>query len=356
MKALILVAGSGTRLRPVTHTGAKQLVPVANKPVLFYALEAIVAAGITEAGIVVGPHSDDVQEAVGDGSRFGISVTYIEQERPLGLAHAVLISQDFLGDDDFLMYLGDNFVGDGVAAFTDEFRRHRPTAQILLTPVPDPTAFGVAELDAEGRVISLEEKPAEPRSDLAVMGVYLFTAAVHEAIGEIKPSARGELEITHALQWLIEDGRTVNSAVSKGYWRDTGNVADMLDVNRHVLETDVRREIAGEVDTESTVTGQVRIEAGARVVRSRIEGPAVIGAGTVVTDSRIGPHTSIAEDCEITSSGVSSSIVLRNSAVRGVPSVSASLLGRHALVTSAPTVDEAHRLFLGDHTRVMLAG
>ncbi|MEU3771939.1 glucose-1-phosphate thymidylyltransferase [Streptomyces sp. NPDC032472] len=354
MKALVLAAGSGTRLRPVTHTGAKQLVPVANKPVLFYALEAIAQAGITEVALVVGPSSDDIKDAVGDGSAFGIDVTYICQDVPLGLAHAVLISQDFLGGDDFLMYLGDNFVGGGIAGFAEEFRRTRPGAQILLTPVPDATAFGVAELDGDGRVVCLEEKPAVPRSNLAVMGVYLFSAQIHEAIREIKPSARGELEITHALQWLIEEGREVRSCLHSGYWRDTGNVSDMLEVNRHVLDA-ATGEIAGEVDAESRLTGAVLIAPGARVVRSDIEGPAVIGPGTVVTGSRIGPHTSIAADCEITDSRIDGSIVLQGSTVRGVPAVTASLIGRHTTVTSAPAGDTAHRLVLGDHTRVTLA-
>ncbi|KUN00448.1 glucose-1-phosphate thymidylyltransferase [Streptomyces yokosukanensis] len=355
MKALVLAAGTGSRLRPVTHTGAKQLVPVANKPVLFYALEAIAAARVTDVGIVVGPSADDIREAVDDGSHFGLDVTYIRQEEPLGLAHAVQVSQDFLGDDDFLMYLGDNFVGEGVAHVAAEFRRQRPAAQILLTAVADPTAFGVAELDAEGRVVSLEEKPRVPKSDLAVMGVYLFTSAIHEAIREIKPSARGELEITHAIQWLIEDGRDVRSTISTGYWRDTGNVADMLDVNRHVLDsTVVDHRVAGDVDADSRLTGRVHVAPGARVVRSRIEGPVVIGPGAVVVGSRIGPHTSIAEDCEITGSDIESSIVLCGSTVRDVPAIAASLIGRHTSVVSARP-GETHQLVLGDHTRVTLA-
>ncbi|MFC9057118.1 glucose-1-phosphate thymidylyltransferase [Streptomyces sp. NPDC057074] len=355
MKALVLAAGTGSRLRPVTHTGAKQLVPVANRPVLFYALEALAAARITEVGVVIGPRADDIKESVGDGSDFGLDVTYICQEEPLGLAHAVLVSQEFLGDDDFLMYLGDNFVGEGVAHFADEFRRQRPAAQILLTPVADPTSFGVAELDAEGRVVSLEEKPRTPRSDLAVMGVYLFTSAIHDGIREIKPSARGELEITHAIQWLIEEGRDVRSTVSTGYWRDTGNVADMLDVNRHVLDSLVTDHTAvGEVDEDSVLTGEVRVAPGARVVRSRIVGPVVIGSGSVVVGSRIGPHTSIAEDCEITGSDIESSIVLLGSTVRDVPAITASLIGRHTSVRSARAGGN-HHLVLGDHTRITLA-
>ncbi|MFI1734547.1 glucose-1-phosphate thymidylyltransferase [Streptomyces acidicola] len=337
MKALVLAAGTGSRLRPVTHTGAKQLVPVANKPVLFYALEALSAVRITDVGLVIGPGADDIKASVGDGSAFGLDVTYICQEEPLGLAHAVLVSQEFLGDDDFLMYLGDNFVG-GVAHFADEFRRQRPAAQILLTPVADPTSFGVAELDGEGRVVSLEEKPQVPRSDLAVMGVYLFTSAIHDGIREIKPSARGEPEITHAIQWLIEEGRDVRSTVSTGYWRDTGNVTDMLDVNRHVLDSlAADHPLAGEVDDDSVLTGQVRVAPGARVV-----------------GSRIGPHTSIAEDCEITGSDIESSIVLLGSTVRDVPAITASLIGRHTSVRSARAGGN-HQPVLGDHTRITLA-
>lgn len=340
----------------MTHTGAKQLVPVANKPVLFYALESIAAAGITEVGVVLGPNMDDITSAVGDGSKFGMDVTYIRQEQPLGLAHAVLISQDFLAEDDFLMYLGDNYLSGGVARFLDTFGRDRPAAQLLVTPVPDPRAFGVAELDPEGRVISLEEKPAEPRSDLAVTGVYLFTPAIHCAVREIKPSARGELEITHAVQWLIDTDRSVKAVVNTGYWRDTGNIEDMLEVNRHVLDTSPpERRIAGEVDAESVLIGSVRVDAGARIVRSRIEGPAAIGPGTHITDSRIGPHTAIAKGCRIDSSSIEFSIVLDGSAVQGIRTIHSSLIGRHTVVTSAPDIGSRHRLVLGDHTQVTLA-
>src|SRR6516165_5008167 len=237
MKALVLSGGSGTRLRPITHTSAKQLLPVANKPVLFYGLEAIAAAGITDVGIVVGDTAPAIAAAVGDGSRFGIRATYLRQEAPLGLAHAVLIAREFLGDEDFVMYLGDNFIVGGITSLAEEFSARRPDAQIMLTKVPDPRAFGVAELDGAGRVVGLEEKPRIPKSDLALVGVYLFTPAVHEAVAALKPSWRGELEITEAIQWLIDAGRSVDSTVITGYWKDTGNVADMLEVNRTVLES-----------------------------------------------------------------------------------------------------------------------
>src|SRR3954451_1614401 len=278
MKALVLSGGAGTRLRPITHTSAKQLVPVANKPVLFYGLESIAEAGITEVGVVVGDTAAEIQEAVGDGSKFGLEITYIPQERPLGLAHAVLIARDWLGDDDFVMYLGDNFIVGGISSLVDDFRHHRPDAQILLTKVAAPRAFGVAELDAAGQVIGLEEKPKAPKSDLALVGVYLFTPLIHEAVRAIRPSWRGELEITHAIQHLIDARADVRSTVIKGYWKDTGNVGDMLEVNRSVLEGGERR-IDGEGGQLTETVGRVVVEEGARVVNSRIVGPVVIGAG-----------------------------------------------------------------------------
>ncbi|MET9731123.1 glucose-1-phosphate thymidylyltransferase [Streptomyces sp. NPDC006458] len=353
MKALVLSGGAGTRLRPITHTSAKQLVPVANKAVLFYGLESIAAAGITEVGVVVGDTAEEIQEAVGDGSKFGLDITYIPQERPLGLAHAVLIARDYLGDDDFVMYLGDNFIVGGITDLVDEFRRSRPDAQILLTHVPDPRAFGVAELGDDGHVVGLEEKPEKPKSDLALVGVYLFTPAIHEAVRAIGPSWRGELEITHAIQHLLDDGADVRSTVIHGYWKDTGNVVDMLEVNRTVLEG-MERRIDGEVDDTSETIGRVVIEEGARVVGSRIVGPVVIGAGTVVTDSYVGPFTSVAENCRITDSELEFSIVLRESSIDGVGRIENSLIGRHVEVTPAPSVPSAHRLVLGDHSKVQI--
>ncbi|WP_411145668.1 glucose-1-phosphate thymidylyltransferase [Streptomyces sp. x-80] len=354
MKALVLAGGTGSRLRPITHTSAKQLVPVANKPVLFYGIESLVAAGITEIGIVTGDTAPEIEAAVGDGSRFGARVTYLPQDRPLGLAHAVLISRDWLGDDDFVMYLGDNFVVGGITELVDGFRARRPDAGILLTKVADPSAFGVAELDAEGRVSRLTEKPPAPRSDLALVGVYLFTPAVHTAVRAIAPSARGELEITDALQWLVAQGYTVSPTVITGYWKDTGNVTDMLEVNRSVLET-VEPAQDGTVDAASELVGRVRIEAGARVVRSRIVGPAVIGPNSVVTDSYVGPSTSVAGDCVITGSEVEFSIVLTGSRIEQAGRVEGSLIARDVHVTGAPRAPRAHRLVLGDHSRVQIS-
>ena len=356
VKALVLSGGSGTRLRPITHTSAKQLVPVANKPVLFYGLEAIAAAGVTDVGIIVGDTAPAIEAAVGDGSGFGIKVTYIRQLAPLGLAHAVLVAREFLGDDDFVMYLGDNFIVGGITGLVEEFAASRPDAQIMLTRVSDPRAFGVAELDpASGRVKSLEEKPKQPRSDLALVGVYLFTPAIHEAVASLKPSWRGELEITEAIQWLLDSGRTVASTTITGYWKDTGNVSDMLEVNRLVLES-LEPRLDGTVDAASCeVIGRVVVEPGATVTGSRIVGPAIIGAGSKITGSYIGPFTAIDEDCSVTDSEIEYSIVLSNASISGVRRIEASLIGHYAEVTPAPRVPRAHRLVLGDHSKVQIS-
>jgi glucose-1-phosphate thymidylyltransferase len=354
MKALVLAGGSGSRLRPITHTSAKQLLPVANKPVLFYGLEAIRDAGITDVGIVVGDTAAAIQAAVGDGRAFGLDATYIRQDAPRGLAHAVLIARDYLGDDDFVMYLGDNFIVGGIALLVDEFRSGRPDAQIMLTTVPDPRQFGVAELDDAGEVTGLEEKPLHPKSDLALVGVYIFTPGVHEAVRHLAPSGRGELEITEALQWLIDSGHKVRSTTISGYWKDTGNVADMLEVNRMVLES-VEALQQGDVDDASELIGRVVIECGARVSRSRIVGPVIIGAGTRVDRSYVGPFTSVAQDCAIVDSEIEYSIVLRGASVRGVRRIEASLIGHDVEVTPAPRVPKAHRLVLGDHSKVQIS-
>jgi glucose-1-phosphate thymidylyltransferase len=327
---------------------------VANKPVLFYGLEAIREAGIADVGIVVGETASAIKAAVGDGAAFGLNVTYIRQDAPLGLAHAVGVARDYLGDDDFVMYLGDNFIVGGISSLTAEFVISRPDAQIMLTTVPDPRQFGVAELDDSGQVIGLDEKPEHPKSDLALVGVYLFTPAIHEAVRRLRPSARGELEITEALQWLIDSGHKVRSTIISGYWKDTGNVADMLEVNRMVLEgLAVRQD--GVVDSATELIGRVTIEAGAQVSRSRIVGPAIIGAGARVDSSYIGPFTSVAAGCAILDSEIEYSIVLRGASLRGVRRIEASLIGHDVEVTPAPRVPRAHRLVLGDHSRVQIS-
>ncbi|GAB2943207.1 glucose-1-phosphate thymidylyltransferase [Nonomuraea fastidiosa] len=354
MKALVLAGGSGTRLRPITHTSAKQLVPVANKPVLFYGLEAIAEAGITELGLVVGDAHAAIEAAVGDGSAFGLQVTYLRQEAPLGLAHAVLIARDYLGDDDFVMYLGDNFIVGGITGLVERFTAERPAAQILLTRVGDPRQFGVAELDADGRVIGLEEKPEHPKSDLALAGVYLFSPAVHAAVAECKPSWRGELEITDAIGHLIESGQRVESTMITGYWKDTGNVTDMLEVNRLVLESAEPR-VEGLVDVASELIGRVVIEPGAVVERSRVVGPAIIGGGARIRDSYVGPYTSIGASCTVTGSEIEYSIVLPRASIAGVGRIESSLIGHDVEVTPAPHTPRAHRLVLGDHSRARIS-
>ncbi|WP_433500635.1 glucose-1-phosphate thymidylyltransferase [Sphaerimonospora sp. CA-214678] len=353
MKALVLAGGKGTRLRPLTHTSAKQLVPVANKPVLFYGLEAIRDAGITDVGIIVGDTGREVREAVGDGSAFGLDVTYIEQEAPLGLAHCVLIAREFLADDPFVMYLGDNFLVDGITGLVDAFRADRCDARILLTRVAEPQFYGVAELGPDGEIVSLEEKPEHPRSDLAIVGVYTFSPAIHEAVRAIEPSARGELEITDAVKWLIDTGHRVRSHLVTGYWRDTGRLQDMLECNRIVLEA-IEPDTGGTVDGLSEVTGRVVIAPGAVVEGSVIRGPAVIGADTKIIRSYVGPYTSIGEGCVLEDAEVGYSIVLGDSAIRGVSGLTYSLIGRNVEVTRAAGVPNTHQLMVGDHSRVQV--
>ena len=354
MKALILAGGSGTRLRPITHTSAKQLVPVANKPVLFYGLEAIADAGITDVGIVVGDTAPAIRDAVGDGSAWNLKVTYIRQEAPLGLAHAVSVSRDYLADDDFVMWLGDCFIVGGINPMIEQYRASRPDAMVMLTRVPDPTRFGVAELDEAGRLIGLEEKPKQPKSDLALTGVFFFSPAIHDVIPSLTPSWRGELEITEAIQAMIDTGRCVRSVTISGFWHDTGNVTDMLEVNRLVLEG-LSPALDGVVDSSSQLIGRVVVEAGAVVSGSRIVGPVIIGAGSKVTDSYIGPFTSIEEGCDIADSEIEYSIVFRGASIHGVRRIEASLIGHDVQVTRAPKVPHAHRLILGDHSKVQIS-
>ncbi|GAC1331765.1 MAG: glucose-1-phosphate thymidylyltransferase [Mycobacteriales bacterium] len=354
VKALVLAGGAGTRLRPITHTSAKQLVPVANKPILFYGLEAIRDTGITEVALIVGDTAEEIEAAVGDGAQFGLQVSYIRQDAPRGLAHAVLIARDFLGDDEFVMYLGDNLIIGGITELVEEFARDRPDAQILLTKVADPSQFGVAELTPEGRVASLVEKPANPTSDLALVGVYMFGPAIHDAVRAIEPSARGELEITDAIQELIRTGRDVRPHMVSGYWKDTGRLDDMLETNRKVLESFEPR-IDGEVDAESRIVGRVVVEAGARIVRSTVRGPAVIGRDTVIMDSYVGPYTSIYHSCDVERIEIEHSIVLERSTIRDVARIEDSLIGRDVEVVPSTMLPRAHRLLLGDHSRVSIA-
>ena len=366
MKGLILSGGAGTRLRPITHTSAKQLVPIANKPILIYGIEAMVEAGISEIGIIISPETGgDIQEEVGDGSTFGAAITWIRQEDPLGLAHCVLIAREFLGDDDFVMYLGDNMLEQNLVGFVGEFesRRSAPelgsqnqlVAQILLTKVDDPSSFGVAEVDEVGHVVALVEKPENPPSDLALVGVYLFDKTIHEAVAAIDPSPRGELEITDAIQWLIDQGHEVAHDVLAGWWLDTGKKDPLLECNRLVLDT-IERQIDGEVDEASEVEGRVQISAGAKIINSTVRGPAVIGANTVIENSHVGAYSSIAENCSVTNSELDHSVILSDSTITNVPRMVDSLIGSHVVVDSASRVRAGIRLMLGDHSQIELEG
>ena len=351
MKGLVLSGGKGSRLRPLTYTRAKQLVPVANKPVLFYGIEALVAAGVRDIGIVVGDTHEEIRAAVGDGSHWNASVTYIEQDAPRGLAHAVLISEEFLGDEPFVMYLGDNLLNKGITPFVEECVASGPAAQILLTRVPDPQMFGVAEL-SDGQVVRLVEKPKEPKSDLALGGVYMFGPEVFESVKRITPSFRNELEITDAIQDLIDRGLTVRPHLVEGWWKDTGKLDDMLEANRLILET-MERRIEGSVDTKSRVEGKVAIEAGAEIIGSVIRGPAIIGANARIEHAYVGPFTSIMNDVEIRESELEHSIVLEGSVLSDLASrVIDSLIGRNVRIIRQPVKPSAYRFMLGDNSEV----
>ncbi len=353
MKALVLAGGSGTRLRPITHTSAKQLVPVANKPILFYGLEQIRDAGITDIGIIVGETAEEIRAAVGDGTALGIKATYIPQDEPLGLAHALLCGEDFLGEDDFVMFLGDNLIEGGITPMVRDFEERRPDAQILLKQVNDPERFGVAELDDEGAIVRLVEKPEVPPSDMALVGVYLFTPAIFEAAKAIEPSARGELEITDAIQHLIDDGHTVRSSVVTGWWLDTGKKDELLSANRIVLGG-LRRRVDGAVDEDSEVVGSVVIEEGAELISSNVRGPAIIGAGTRLVDTYVGPFTSIASDCLIERTEIEFAVVLERCTVKDIPRIEGSLLGRDVTITRGERKPAAYRFMLGDDSQVGL--
>lgn len=353
MKALVLAGGAGTRLRPITHTSAKQLIPVANKPVLFYGLEQLRDAGITDVGIIVGDTRDEVMAAVGDGSELGIRATYIPQDAPLGLAHTVLISHDFLARDDFCMFLGDNFLLGGITELVAGFESSSAAAQILLTEVAEPQFYGVAVLDDQGMVVRLLEKPADPPSNLALVGVYMFRSSIHDAVRAIEPSARGELEITDAIEWLIRSGYEVRSHMVNGYWKDTGRLQDLLECNRKVLES-VEPTNSGTVDEHSHVVGRVVVQEGASIVRSTVRGPAIIGRNTQVIDSYIGPFTSVYHGCRIIQTEIEHSIVLEDCAVSGVGRIEDSLLGKSVTVGISDRQPRAHRLMLGDHSVVTL--
>ena len=351
MKGLILSGGKGSRLRPLTYTGAKQLVPIANKPVLFYAIESLVSAGVTELGIVVGETKDQIVAAVGDGSAFGARVTYIEQEAPLGLAHGVKIARPFLGEDKFVLFLGDNFVKGGIAAQVVDFKEGESNCMLVLCPVKSPQQFGVADL-VEGKVARVTEKPLNPQSNLAITGVYMFDRHVFDAISSIRPSARNELEITDAIQWLLDQGFKVAHHILKEPWIDTGKKDDVLDANRLILE-DIEARIEGEVDGQSRIVGRVVLEKGSQVLNSVLRGPLAIGKDTVIVDSYLGPYTSIYFGCRIEKAEIEHSVVLENSLIIDVPQrIEESLIGRNVRIGRGGAKPAAYKLVLGDHSNL----
>jgi glucose-1-phosphate thymidylyltransferase len=353
MKALILAGGTGSRLRPITYSMAKQLVPVANKPVIEFGIESIAEAGVKEFGIIVGDTAAAVEKAVGDGARWGIEITYIPQPEPLGLAHAVMTAQPFLGEDDFIMYLGDNLIKSSVSGLVREFQSKRPAASILLTPVPNPSSFGVAELQGD-QVVRLEEKPKEPRSNLALVGVYLFDRRIHDSIARLKPSGRGEYEITDAIQGLIDQGEPVLSHIVEGWWKDTGTVEAMLEANRLILE-DLEAKNLGHADESTKIEGRVQIGEHTIITNSLIRGPVVIGHNCRIEDSYIGPFTAIDSNSVVRKTEIENSIVMADCQILEVPMrVESSLIGRGAVIDRTKRLPSSIQLVLGDSSRVVL--
>ncbi len=350
MKALVLSGGKGTRLRPITHTNAKQLVPIANKPILFYAIESIKEAGIKDVGVVVGDTKEEIKAALGDGSKWGVKITYIEQEAPLGLAHAVKSAKGFIDGDDFVMFLGDNLIKDGIISLVDKFRKVHSASQILLARVAHPEQFGVAELK-EGKVLKLVEKPENPRSDLALVGVYMFDKSIFEAVENIKPSRRGELEITDAIQYLIDHKFTVHPHIIDGWWKDTGKLEDILEANRIILDT-LSEKIEGKIDKSSKIYGKVVIEQGAEIIDSVIRGPVIIGENSKIVCSYVGPFSSIYYDVTIENSEVEHSIILQNSKIKDIKRIEDSLIGQNVEVLKSKTKPIAYRIMAGDGSRV----
>jgi glucose-1-phosphate thymidylyltransferase len=354
LKGLILSGGKGTRLYPLTYTRAKQLIPVANKPVLFRVIEAICDSGIDEIGIVIGDTGPEIQEAVGNGERWGVSIRYIPQDAPLGLAHAVKISRSFLGDDRFVMFLGDNVIEGGISGLIKQFASSDWNSQIVLKEVPDPEHFGVADLDSDGQIRKLIEKPKEPPSNLALVGIYMFDHNVFTAVDAIKPSWRNELEITDAIQWLVTHKFSVFPYVHKGWWIDTGKPTDMLEANARVL-MELEPTVAGSVDIDSVVDARVTVEAGARIINSVVRGPTIIGENTRVENSYVGPYTSIYHDVLIENSELERCIILEHSQIIDVPvRIQDSLIGRNVSVKHSTRKPKAMKINLGDHSRIWM--
>ena len=355
LKGLVLSGGRGTRLRPLTHTAAKQLVPVANRPILFHVLDNLKNAGVTAVGIVISPETGNaIKETVGDGRLWGMNIEYIVQSEPLGLAHAVKVAQPYLGDDSFVMYLGDNLIGSGIRNYREKFESAGAAASILLKEVENPSSFGIAEIDHNKRVVRLVEKPKEPKSNLALVGIYFFTSAIHRAISKIAPSSRGELEITDAIQMLLNDGGEVLSDQVEAWWLDTGKKDDLLTANTVVLDEWVQRKIEGEIDSQSQVTGRVQLGKGSRIIKSTVRGPIVIGDNVVVESSFIGPFTSIGSGGRIVSSVLEHCVLLENARIEYVDRVEDSLIGKNSVVVKENKNHQAYRLMIGDDSEVLL--
>jgi glucose-1-phosphate thymidylyltransferase len=352
MKGLILSGGKGTRMRPLTYTSAKQLIPVANKPVLVYGIEAMVAAGIRDIAIIVSPETGgEIRDCIGDGSRYGAAIEYIEQDAPRGLAHAVLTAEPFLKDSPFVMYLGDNLLQHGITPLVEEYRNLECNSEILLTRVANPSQFGVAELE-DGRVVKLTEKPPEPKSDLALVGVYMFDEHIFEAARAIQPSQRGELEITDAIQWLLDNGYSVHPHIVKGWWKDTGKIEDMLEANRTVLDT-FEQSVLGTISGQSSVEGKVHIEEGAQIIDSVVRGPVIIGRDARIEHAYVGPYTSIGNRCTLEYCEIENSIVLENSTIKHVTGrIEASLIGKNVKIVRTHRKPVAYRFMLGDNSEV----
>ena len=363
MKALILSGGKGTRLRPLTYTGAKQLVPVANKPILWYGIEGIVAAGITDIGIIISPETGkEVQELTGNGEKFGANITYILQDKPAGLAHAVKIAQPFLGDSPFIMYLGDNIIESQLGQFLDTFKQKQLDALILLYKVPNPTAFGVAKVDNNGRVLGLVEKPKIPPSDLALVGVYLFSNKIHNAVANIKPSTRGELEITDAIQYLIDQQTSgedreisVEASTLEGWWLDTGKKDDLLSANQIILDTSITTSVNGEIDSQSQIIGRVKIGKNTKLINSSVRGPVIIGDNCHLENCFIGPYSSIADNVTLIDVDIEYSVILQGAKIIEINQrIVDSLLGRRAQLINAPQHPKALRFMIGDDSQIEL--
>lgn len=355
MKSIILCAGKGTRLRPLTHTSAKHLIPIANKPVLFYALEAIRDCGIKDIGIIVGETREDIRSELKEGSKWGVNISYIEQKEALGLAHAVSVARDFLGEDKFLMYLGDNLLKNGVESYANKFIQGNYNAFVLLTEVDNPKQFGVAELEG-GKVVRVVEKPKEPVSNLALIGVYFFDKNVHQAIKSIKPSARGELEITDAIQWMIDNGYKVGAEVIGGWWKDTGKPDDILEANRLILE-DIERDVGGAkvVDEASRISGRVKIGKESEIINSKVLGPVIIGEKVKVVDSYIGPFTSLSDGVEIKKTEIEYSVVLENTKIENIKGrMQKCLIGKGVEIYHSKKLPRIYEFILGDHSKVGL--